>query len=61
MSNDLITNENEIEKIISYVFACMNGVPHKGASEFTKNYIRSCIRDKVDMNIGEKVIERMLG
>lgn len=61
MSNDLITDENEIEKIIYYIFACMIGVPHQNASEFTKNYVRSCIRDKVDMIVGEKVIERMLG
>jgi hypothetical protein len=55
------TREDEIEKIINYVLACIGTVPVNGSSELTKKYVRSCIKDKVDMTIGEKVIERMLG
>lgn len=59
--NKLETNESEIEKIIYIVLASIGTVPVNGSSELTKKYVRSCIRNKVDMTIGEKVIERMLG
>ena len=55
------TNENEIEKIIYIALASIGTVPVSGSSELTKKFVRSCIRDKVDMTVGEKVIERMLG
>ena len=60
-AHKVATDENEIEKIIYITLASIGTVPVNGSSELTKKFVRSCIRDKVDMTVGEKVIERMLG
>lgn len=57
----MATDEDEIEKIIYVTLASIGTIPINGSSELTKKFVHSCISDKVDMTVGEKVIERMLG